>query len=42
MQSFDAIIVGAGFAGINQLNQLRQLGLSVKLFEKAPDVGGVW
>ncbi|PON29972.1 hypothetical protein TGAM01_v201338 [Trichoderma gamsii] len=41
MQSFDAIVVGAGFAGINQLYQLRQLGLSVKLFEKAPDVGGV-
>ncbi|GFP51931.1 cyclohexanone 1,2-monooxygenase [Trichoderma asperellum] len=42
MQSFDAIVIGAGFAGINQLYQLRQLGLSVKLFEKAPDVGGVW
>ncbi|KAL6909199.1 FAD/NAD(P)-binding domain-containing protein [Trichoderma evansii] len=39
MQSFDAIVIGAGFAGINQLYQLRQLGLSVKLFEKAPDVG---
>jgi cation diffusion facilitator CzcD-associated flavoprotein CzcO len=42
MQSFDAIVVGAGFADINQLYQLRQLGLSVKLFEKAPYVGGVW
>ncbi|KAK1249686.1 hypothetical protein MKX08_009689 [Trichoderma sp. CBMAI-0020] len=42
MQSFDAIVIGAGFAGISQLYQLRQLGLSVKLFEKAPDLGGVW
>lgn len=42
MQSFDAIVVGAGFSGIGHLYQLRQLGLSVKLFEKAPDLGGVW
>ncbi|PTB44687.1 hypothetical protein M441DRAFT_162172 [Trichoderma asperellum CBS 433.97] len=42
MQSFDAIVVGAGFSGISALYQLRQQGLSAKLFEKAPEVGGVW
>lgn len=42
MNSFDAVVVGAGFAGIYQLYKLRELGLSVKLFEKAPEVGGTW
>lgn len=42
MQSFDAIVVGAGFSGISALYQLRQQGLNAKLFEKAPEVGGVW
>ncbi|KAF2794940.1 cyclohexanone monooxygenase [Melanomma pulvis-pyrius CBS 109.77] len=39
---YDAVIVGAGFAGIYQLYKLRQLGLSVRLIEAAPDVGGTW
>ncbi|KAM0462245.1 hypothetical protein ACHAO4_001446 [Trichoderma viride] len=42
MSLFDAVVVGAGFAGIYQLYKLRELGLSVKLFEKAPEVGGTW
>lgn len=40
---YDAIVVGAGFAGIYQLYTLReQLGLSVRLFEKGSGVGGTW
>lgn len=40
---YDAIIVGAGFAGIYQLYTLReQLGLSVRLLEKGAGVGGTW
>ncbi|KAM6481526.1 FAD/NAD(P)-binding domain-containing protein [Trichoderma sp. SZMC 28011] len=42
MPSFDALVVGAGFAGIYQLYKLRELGLSVKLIDKASDVGGTW
>ncbi|KAL7960063.1 FAD/NAD(P)-binding domain-containing protein [Trichoderma compactum] len=42
MPSIDAFVVGAGFAGIYQLNKLRELGLSVKLIDKATDVGGTW
>lgn len=42
MDTFDAVVVGAGFAGIYQLYKLRELGLSVKLFEKAPELGGTW
>lgn len=35
-------IIGAGFAGIAAAKNLDQLGFSVTVFEKAPDVGGVW
>ncbi|RFU78295.1 cyclohexanone monooxygenase [Trichoderma arundinaceum] len=42
MQSIDAIVVGAGFGGIYQLYKLRELGLSVRLIDKASDVGGTW
>lgn len=41
-RSFDAIVVGAGFAGLYMLHRLRQLGLSVLALEAAEDVGGVW
>ena len=39
---FDAIIVGAGIAGMYQLHRLRQLGLSVRVFETGGEVGGTW
>lgn len=42
MASIDAVIVGAGFGGIYQLYKLRELGFSVKLIDKASDVGGTW
>lgn len=35
-------IVGAGFAGLSSAKVLRQLGHEVVVWEKAPDVGGVW
>lgn len=39
----DAIVVGAGFAGIYALHKLRnELGLSVRAFDKAGGVGGTW
>ena len=41
-QTLDAIVVGAGFAGIYALHQLRDLGLTVKCFEGASGVGGTW
>ena len=39
---YDAIIIGAGFSGIRLLWELDQLGLAVKCFDAAPDVGGTW
>ena len=41
-QTCDAVIVGAGFAGMYMLHVLRQAGLSVIAFEAGGDVGGTW
>jgi cyclohexanone monooxygenase len=38
----DAVIVGAGFAGLYMLHKLRQLGFSAIVFEAADGVGGTW
>lgn len=42
MQTVDAVIVGAGFAGLYLLHKARGLGLTTRGFEAAPDVGGTW
>jgi cation diffusion facilitator CzcD-associated flavoprotein CzcO len=39
---FDAIIIGAGVAGLYQLYRLRELGLRVRVFETGSGVGGTW
>lgn len=39
---FDAVIIGAGFAGLYQLHRLREQGLKVRVFEAANGVGGTW
>jgi len=38
----DAIIVGAGFAGLYALHRLRGLGFSARVFEAGDGVGGTW
>lgn len=40
--TLDAVIVGAGVAGLYQLHQLRELGLDVHAYDAADDVGGTW
>jgi len=40
--SFDAIVLGAGVAGLYQLYRLRELGLRVSAFEAGSGVGGTW
>ena len=42
VKEFDAVIIGAGFAGIYQLLKLRRLGLNVIILEKADQIGGTW
>jgi cation diffusion facilitator CzcD-associated flavoprotein CzcO len=39
---YDAIIIGAGLSGMYQLHRLRELGLSVRVFEAGDGVGGTW
>ncbi len=39
---FDAVVIGAGFAGLYMLHKLRQLGLTVRVFETGDGVGGTW
>jgi cation diffusion facilitator CzcD-associated flavoprotein CzcO len=39
---FDAVIVGAGFAGLYMLHRLRELGLSARVYEAGSGVGGTW
>ena len=39
---FDAVVVGAGFAGLYMLHRLRGMGLSVQVFERGSGVGGTW
>jgi len=41
-ESFDAVVVGAGFAGLYALHRLRGLGLKVRVYEAAGGVGGTW
>ena len=38
----DAVVIGAGFAGLYMLYRLRQLGLSARVFEAGDGVGGTW
>ncbi|MBX7455760.1 NAD(P)/FAD-dependent oxidoreductase [Mycolicibacterium sp. 3033] len=42
IERFDVIVVGAGFSGLYALHHLRELGLRVRVLEKAPAVGGTW
>jgi len=38
----DVVVVGAGFGGLYALHKFRSLGLTVRVFEAAPEVGGTW
>ena len=39
---YDAIVIGAGISGLYQLYKLRELGLTVRVFERGTGVGGTW
>ena len=41
-ESYDVVVVGAGFAGMYMLHRLRGQGLSVRVYEQGGDVGGTW
>lgn len=39
---YDVVAVGAGFAGLGLIHFIRDAGLSIKVFDKASDIGGTW
>src|ERR1700753_1231991 len=41
-EAYDAVVVGAGFAGMYMLHRLRGLGFSVRVYEQGDGVGGTW
>ncbi|KAJ3993013.1 cyclohexanone monooxygenase [Lentinula boryana] len=40
--TYDVVIIGAGFSGVHQLLKIRKLGLTAKVFEAGEDLGGTW
>jgi len=41
-ENFNVVVVGAGFAGLYMLYRIREMGLTVKIFEAGADLGGTW
>ncbi len=41
-EQYDAVVIGAGVSGLYALYHLREMGLSVRVFDGAKDVGGTW
>jgi cyclohexanone monooxygenase len=39
---YDAVVVGAGFAGLYALYRLRASGMKVRVYERGSGVGGTW
>ena len=42
VEQFDAIVIGAGVTGLYQTYCLRNIGMSVRVFEDGDAVGGTW
>jgi cyclohexanone monooxygenase len=42
VDTYDVVVVGAGFAGMYMLHRLRELGFSVRVYEQGSGVGGTW
>jgi cyclohexanone monooxygenase len=41
-KQYDAVVVGAGFAGLYMLHRLRGQGLAVRVYEAGSGIGGTW
>ena len=42
VETYDAVVIGAGISGMFMLYRLRELGMSAKVFETGTGVGGTW
>ncbi|RPG11069.1 MAG: NAD(P)/FAD-dependent oxidoreductase, partial [Proteobacteria bacterium TMED72] len=41
-ENYDVIVIGAGVSGMYALHHLREMGLSVRVYDGATDIGGTW
>ena len=41
-ETWDVLVIGAGFNGVYQLHRLRQLGFKVRVLEAGGELGGIW
>ena len=41
-ETYDVVVVGAGFAGLYMLHRLRGFGFSARVYEQGGGVGGTW
>ena len=41
-ETYDVVVVGAGFAGMYMLHRLRGQGMSARVYEQGGGVGGTW
>ena len=42
IEHYDVVVIGAGVSGMYALHHLREMGLSVRVYDGATDVGGTW
>ena len=42
IEHYDAVVIGAGVSGMYALHHLREMGLSVRVYDGASDIGGTW
>jgi cyclohexanone monooxygenase len=42
IEHYDVLIIGAGVSGMYALHHFREMGLSVRVYDGASDVGGTW
>ena len=41
-ENYDVVVIGAGVSGMYALHHLREIGLSVRVYDGASDIGGTW
>jgi cyclohexanone monooxygenase len=42
VEHYDVVVIGAGVSGMYALHHFREMGLSVRVYDGATDIGGTW
>lgn len=42
VENYDVVVIGAGVSGMYALHHFREMGLSVRVYDGATDIGGTW